>query len=64
MSTSTAREGEAEVAEHLDRDVPLAVPLHRVLDAVERLRGVEDLDAVALGQRQLRDAPRSSRRMA
>jgi hypothetical protein len=46
------REREAEVAEHLDREVPLAVPFHRVTRDVERLDRVEDLEPITLGQRQ------------
>ena len=42
------RERDAEIAEHLVGDVPLAVPLHRVLRAVERLMRVEDLERRSL----------------
>ena len=53
-------ERDAEIAEHLVGDVPLAIPLHRVARAVERLPGVEDLEAVALRAAARWPAPRSS----
>ena len=42
------REGDAEIAEDLVRDVPLAVPLHRVLRRCRRAARVVDLERVAL----------------
>jgi hypothetical protein len=35
-------EGQAEIAEDLDGDVPFAIPFHRGLLVGERLAGVED----------------------
>ncbi len=51
------REREAEVAEHFDRELPLAVPLHRVTRGVERLDRVEDFEPIPLGERQPSDRP-------
>ena len=51
------RERDAEIAEHLVGDVPLAVPLHRVGRRVERLFGVVDVEGVAFRQPHRRQRP-------